>query len=218
MSRLVKMLTFVFGIITLLICLCLLYICIEIVLSRRYSLDISVAGITNFQDFWSQYAILLKGFAGCATIFIAGYNLNKYIEVTRIDALARFRSMLNDEGKKSLHWDIMNSSDQQLASRVKRESVKKQLKHVGIPNKKSYTSVDVLDYIGVIELGAIMLKKGIISFEEFYNQFGYRVEYILKNGELRNHIKGNMKYYEDFLYVVNEMVKHGMIEEYDFGI
>ena len=75
-----------------------------------------------------------------------------------------------------------------------------------------------MDYIGVIELGAIMLKKGIISFEEFYNQFGYRVEYILKNGELRNHIKGNMQYYEDFLYVVNELVKHGMIEEYDFGI
>lgn len=66
-------------------------------------------------------------------------------------------------------------------------------------------NVELFDYLGTIELGAIMLKKGIIGYDEFYNQFGYRVENIMRCEKVKNHICDNCRYYRMLIYVMKRM-------------
>lgn len=76
-KRFVSVLNVIFGSISLVFLLTLIYICINAIVSLEYRLDLSIAGIETFQDFWKDYSFLLKGFGGSATIFIAGYNLTR---------------------------------------------------------------------------------------------------------------------------------------------
>ena len=50
-----------------------------------------------------------------------------------------------------------------------------------------------------------MIWEGVISKEDFFQQFGYRVENIVKNivknEILRKHIQEDRKYYDDFYYI-----------------
>ena len=68
-------------------------------------------------------------------------------------------------------------------------------------------SIEELDYIGTIELGAIMHRKGIISDTELYNQFGYRVENIC-NSSLYEKINEDDSYYNDFKYIKDIVEKY----------
>lgn len=207
------MLNMIFGLLALLLLLILIYICAEAAICQGYRLDISLAGIDAFQDFWREYSFLLKGFAGCATIFIAGYNLSQYINVALVESLAQLRARLDDEPKKRLHIDLMNYGDADLAREVMRESSIRSHKNSSPRTDVQYTSADILDYLGTIELGAIMLRKGVISIEEFNQQFGYRVVNLLASEQILDHIQNNEESYKDFRYVVKELLKHDMLED-----
>ena len=121
-KRFIFILNMIFGLLSLLLLLLLIYICVDAAICQGYRLDISQIGIDAFQDFWRQYSFLLKGFAGCATIFIAGYNLSQYINVALVESLAQLRARLDDEPKKRLHLDLMGYGDSDLARDVMRES------------------------------------------------------------------------------------------------
>lgn len=212
-KRFIFILNMIFGLLSLLLLLLLIYICVDAAICQGYRLDISQIGIDAFQDFWRQYSFLLKGFAGCATIFIAGYNLSQYINVALVESLAQLRARLDDEPKKRLHLDLMGYGDSDLARDVMRESAIKSHKSSTPRTDVQYTSADVLDYLGTIELGAIMLRKGVISIEEFNQQFGYRVVNLLASEQILEHIKNNEESYKDLRYVVKELLKHDMLED-----
>ncbi len=74
-------------------------------------------------------------------------------------------------------------------------------------------SINVFNYLGTIELGAIMLQREVISFEEFYNQFGYRVINIANNERLMNSIRfePEKQYYDSLWYVINEFQKRKLL-------
>ena len=53
-----------------------------------------------------------------------------------------------------------------------------------------------------------MLKRDIITIDEFYNQFGYRVENLVNNADVLKHILENREYYVAFMSVVEEVNKY----------
>lgn len=112
-----------------------------------------------------------------APLFVAAMTLKKTTDIQTIESLARLRIMLNSDNKVMIHKRLIEESggDEKL-------------------------SVDELDYIGLIELGAIMHRKGLISDQELYQQFGYRVENITKSSMLSK-IKQDDRYYDDFFYI-----------------
>lgn len=112
-----------------------------------------------------------------APLLVAAMTLKKTTDIQTVDSLARLRIMLNSDNKVLIHKRLIEESagDEEL-------------------------SVDELDYIGLIELGAIMHRKGLISDQELYQQFGYRVENITKSS-LFSKIKEDKGYYKDFFYI-----------------
>lgn len=115
---------------------------------------------------------------------IATITLKKTTDIQAVDSLARLRTMLNSDEKKKIHQDLIEKA-----------------------KEEDELSVEQLDYIGIIELGAIMHRKGIIDDKELYNQFGYRVENIMKSS-LREKLSRDMLYYKDYFYIEDVIKKY----------
>ena len=161
----------------------------------EWNVDISTVGILGIEQFWLRHAELITLFGCVLTLWIACYNLKKYMDVETVNALATLRSMLNSEEKKKIHAYLMDYDEQQ--------AIFPDLENKKGEQKISFSNVELFDYLGTIELGAIMLQRGVITQEEFDNQFGYRVKNIYKNEALKQHAQDecNKKYYQMLLYV-----------------
>lgn len=208
MKKMIKILNTLFAVVTAFLLGLLLVIGLQAIVSGNYHLQFDIEGIQNFIHFWEEYDALLKVFAGVATIYIAGYNLSMYIDIAAIEALSNIRSRFNEKGKKDFHLFLMKEeSDYALALKLlEKEECKGQN-----DNTIEFDSADILDYLGVIELGYIMYVRRIIDIDEFYNQFGYRVEYLLENKDIVKHILDSKEYYSDFISMVNELCQEGKI-------
>ena len=110
-------------------------------------------------------------------LLVAAIVLKKTNDIQSVESLAKLRTMLNSNDKLEIHKQRIEEA-----------------------KRKEYLSINELDYIGTIELGAIMHRKGLLSDQELYNQFGYRVENIVKSS-LFEKIEEDKKYYEDFYYI-----------------
>lgn len=152
------------------------------------------------QEFWLEYKYIIQTFGGCLTLFIVSYNLQKYIDIETVKALGDLRDKLNSEDKKKLHTFLMHESEKEP---ILQESGKSSNGN----DKVSYNNTTLFDYIGTIELGAIMVKRNVISINEFYNQFGYRVENLINNADIKLHIKDNINYYKELQYIVQRLIK-----------
>ena len=157
-------------------------------------------GVSMMQQFWLEYKYIIQAFGGCLTLFIVSYNLQKYIDVETIKALGDLRNKLNSKDKKKLHTFLMHEDD--------KPAVLTELDSP-VDNKGNiaYSNAVLFDYIGTIELGAIMVKRNVISIDEFYNQFGYRVENLMNNAAIKSHIKDNPNYYKALQYIVQRLIK-----------
>ena len=157
-------------------------------------------GVSTMQEFWIDYKYIIQALGGCLTLFIVSYNLQKYIDVETVKALGDMRNKLNSDDKEKIHTFLMPTED-----------TKDVLTELDSPvdNKGNiaYSNAVLFDYIGTIELGAIMVKRKVISIDEFYNQFGYRVENLMNNAAIKSHIKDNIYYYKELQYIVQRLIK-----------
>ena len=149
-------------------------------------------GVKNAMLFWAPYVPIVKLFGYSATLLLAGYNLSKYMDVMTIEALRTIRERFNDEKKNELHECILHKNDIEPIIVVPDNKQDGEFNDVDKPQIKNTT---IYDYLGTIELAAIMLRKGMISVDEFYNQFGYRIENIFRNPDICQHVNNNYKYY-----------------------
>lgn len=157
-------------------------------------------GVSTMQEFWIDYKYIIQALGGCLTLFIVSYNLQKYIDVETVKALGDLRNKLNSDDKEKIHTFLMPTED-----------TKDVLTELDSPvdNKGNiaYSNAVLFDYIGTIELGAIMVKRKVISIDEFYNQFGYRVENLMNNAAIKSHIKDNIDYYKELQCIVQRLIK-----------
>lgn len=166
----------------------------------EYHLLITRDGVSAMQKFWLEYKYIIQAFGGCLTLFIVSYNLQKYIDIETVKALGDLRDKLNSEDKKKLHTFLMHESE-------KEPILQKFDKKAKEKDCVIYSNAVLYDYIGTIELGAIMVKRKVITIDEFYNQFGYRVENLMNNATIKSHIKDNMTYYKALQYIVQRLIK-----------
>lgn len=155
--------------------------------------------IKNMQDFWLQYASLLKALFYSLTLFVACHSLTKYIDVERTRSLGEIREKLDDKPKKIIHDYVMNNKD--------KEGVPSSLiQRLNENSSVDLSTVEIFDYLGTLELGAIMLYRGVISEEEFYNQFGYRYENV-EESFLYKVANESPEYYQPLLYALSVIHK-----------
>lgn len=189
-NKIIKIVNWGLLALSLFLFLCLAWIIVETLLENNWHISISMDGIKNMQNFWSEFSPLIIMFGSCLTLWIASSQLSKYINAETINALGKLRQMLNSDEKKKIHdFFLKDVGDDEL-----------QALDIDI----GLLSVELLDYIGTIELGAIMLQNDVILPEQFYSQFGYRLENLWNNPIVKEHIKKNPQYYKHFLYVVDK--------------
>ena len=195
--------TSLLGIVLFLGC-CILLISIKAIFYDDWCVKISADGVKNMQLFWQEHSFLLQAFFCSMTLFVACHNLTKYIDVETCRSLSEIRTKLNDEPKKLIHNHILKPDD------------KKDIKTclggyidglVSKDGKVDFTTVEIFDYLGTLELGAIMLHRGIITEKEFFDQFGYRYIYI-GCSKLMKLIEHDAQYYKPLLYAMEIARKH----------
>lgn len=156
--------------------------------------------IKNMQDFWLQYTPLVKAFFASVTLFVASHSLMKYIDVERTRSLGEIREKLDDKPKKIIHDYVMNNKD--------KEGVPSSLiQRLNENSSIDLSTVEIFDYLGTLELGAIMLYRGTITEREFLNQFGYRFEN-LEESFLLQMVNASKEYYQPLLYALSIVRKH----------
>lgn len=157
-------------------------------------------GVSTMQEFWIDYKYIIQALGGCLTLFIVSYNLQKYIDVETVKALGDLRNKLNSDDKEKIHTFLLPEEDKKIVLPELDKEVEKD-------HKIPYSNSVLFDYIGTIELGAIMLRRNVITIDEFYNQFGYRVENLMNNTAIKSHIKDNIYYYKELQYIVQRLIK-----------
>ena len=175
---------------------CIAIIVLGTLFTTEIRLQPSIDGIKNMLNFWAEYAALIKLSGYTLTLLIASYNLSKYLDIETANALSKLRKMLNSTEKKKIHYYLLDDED--------KNAILPEIDKAGELNCE-LSNVELLDYIGIIELGAIMLKRKIITTDEFYNQFGYRAENLWKNNSVKEHIKKYPRSYKDFNYIVKQL-------------
>lgn len=170
----------------------------------EYHPMITREGVSVMQEFWLEYKYIIQAFGGCLTLFIVSYNLQKYIDMETVKALGNLRDKLNGEEKVKLHTYLMHKDDRKPIL----QDADKRIENGG---KIRYGNAVLFDYIGTIELGAIMVKRRVISIDEYYNQFGYRIENLMANEDIRSHIKDNMSYYGELRRILKLLVRYGKL-------
>ena len=153
------------------------------------------------QDFWFNYKALIEAFFYSLSLYVAAYNLEKYINVERCKALGEIRAKLNTNEKRIIHSYLL-PSDVPIVKDLEGE-----LSLLHKDENSYHPSIDIFDYLGTLELGAIMLKLNVLSFNEFYNQFGYRIENAYANESIRSHIEDPENDYTYLRYAIGKMRK-----------
>lgn len=226
MRWLVDFLNKVFFALSVILFVIILSIALRACVSNEYQLVWTEKGFKYFQQFWSEYSVLLKSFATSATVFIAGYNLTKYIDIAEIESLSSLRNRFNEQGKKNLHLFLMRTEyeradekDRETTDYMFADQIKNSVNFHALSSESDtdndtclkFNSADVLDYLGVIELGYIMYKRRLISLKDFWDQFGYRVEYLLENDAAVEHINHNFQYYDNMIDIIHVLHEKGKI-------
>lgn len=179
--------------------LCVLIIVFDALLTGAWRILIGAEGVKGLQMFWLPYAPLLKVFFYSMTLFVASHTLMKYIDVETCRSLGEIRNKLHDDSKKKIHNFLMDEED--------KKAIIEKLKSFS-DDGTDLSNVEIFDYLGTLELGAIMLTRGILSEKEFYNQFGYRFENLANAPELLAHIEQRHEYYEPLLFAMEVTKKY----------
>ena len=178
---------------------CLCVILVQALISGTWSIRVSTTGIRGLQTFWSEFSPIIKLLGFCLTLFVASHHLAKYLDVETVHALSKLREMLNSEAKKKIHNHLLDASDTPL--------IISELAKAAECERVAFSNIEIYDYIGTLELGAIMLKRGVISEDEFISQFGYRVLNLWNRPEIQERILRDHDYYEYFIEVSMLMKK-----------
>lgn len=210
-KSILNLLTLVFCAASIILLICLLGVCFDAVYNEQWRLQFNTEGFKNFQDFWQEQVSLLKGFLSCATVWIASYTLNRSLDVSTVNSLCVLREKFSEKGKKKFHLFLMANCAKKEQQKNTDSDIAKRMKETSGITQYEFDSADVFDYLGVVELGAIMLKRGALTFTEFYNQFGYRVEYLWSVDEIRRHIENNSQYYKDFIDLIELFKSKGKL-------
>lgn len=164
------------------------------------------------KSYFFDIPTLVAFFGGCVSLWLVSLQLKKQADAETVRLLGYLREQLNTGEKQKIHFYLLSSEkgkskhdNDRMALLSDLESDSKYIKqhckeNLDDEDKIRHSNVELFDYLGVLELGAIMLERGLISEKEFDNQFGYRIENVYRSS-LRDIIRSesNKSYYKYML-------------------
>ena len=181
------------------LCIYLIFIIARAFVTGLWRYDACADFFTNLKLLLEDHKLLLSAFFYSLTLFVASHTLIKYIDVETSRSLGEIRSKFNDEPKKVIHQLLLQDDDlAKIKQYLKGKLANLQFKGAVL----DLPEVEILDYLGTLELGAIMLKRVLLSNDEFFDQFGYRYEN-LKKSSLNELVSTDEKFYNPLLYAMS---------------
>ena len=167
--------------------------------------------ITN----WLFLKYLLIACFSILTLYIAGKQLQKHTDIACINALTELRKLLTSDRNRSVHFALSPEEEKVNILEVLKENEENGLttqEENVLTTQKEIPIVDVYNYLGTIELGILMVRRGLIDMDTFYSKFGYRIENIFEENsnvhiKIREGINNSKAYYKNLLWGYNEIRK-----------
>ncbi|KAA6321099.1 hypothetical protein EZS27_029213 [termite gut metagenome] len=156
---------------------------------------------------WHFLKFLLIACFSILTLYVAGSQLQKQTDMNCINALVELRKQLTSGCNRDVHFRLLPEQEQR--NLPEQESATDNKEYNITPFEK-IPMIDIFNYLGTIELGALMVEKELIDMKTFENQMGYRVENIF-NGttdaqiKVRQHIQNERAYYDSLLWIKRKM-------------
>ncbi len=153
-------------------------IAIVLVLKESCNLDFSFSnqGLINFIGLFNPYKTLLTATFVIIPVYIGLESLISNINNQEGKSLLDLRNLLNEPENLEIHKKLRGETGDWAN---------------GIPanekdNKDTWRKID--NYLGILELINILLEKNVISRENFDNQFGYRVNNVFENKDIKEYL------------------------------
>ena len=134
-------------------------------------------GMANFLSMFEPFYPLFSGTILILTIYVALLTYTHSKKVDAIKALQDLRNMLMQGDNVRIH-DLLEFDE-----------FDKQQKQNNFELEFRMRQGTVYNYMGILELSKFYLDEGIISKEQFIDQFGYRVENLYTNPIISKWIK-----------------------------
>ena len=136
------------------------------------NLSLTAKGIAYFLSMFEPFRHLFSGTIMLMTIYVALASYTRSKKIEAIKALQDLRSMLMEKDNVRIH-DLLEYEEDDTSEKEKKLN--------DFKNEFANRQGCVYNYLGILELSKLYLDEGIISIEQFNDQFGYRVENIYAN-------------------------------------
>ncbi|BEG98510.1 hypothetical protein BSYN_07750 [Bacteroides sedimenti] len=134
-----------------------------------------------------------------AALFIGSYNLSRFLN--------EFRKRNNLKGIKAVTELRKMLDENRINLEIHRDLQFGEYDFIEIPSTKDEKTkqIELFCYLRTIEQAKFMIQKRIIDIEQFYKQFGSRIDDIVKCEPLKEYLDRNHKLWVDLLWIIREV-------------
>ena len=168
--------------------------CTLINLMANTTLTISAEGWWVFLHNFSPYSRLFEVTILALTAVVALITYRGNCKVNEVKLLLDIRQQLNQPE----HWEI----HQLLETTTSTDSDSSIMNYLNENKNKNKNRMILYNYLGTLEVLNILLKNGVITKDNFRNQFGYRLENIDNCLPLMQHLKNERAYWTDLFELI----------------
>lgn len=153
---------------------------------KGFNVDFSLEGITTYFQAMESFDWILSTTLTLLPITLTIISIMLNTNAKEVTTLLDIRNALNLKENVEVHENLRGSSGKWVNGNIN--------------GHENWRKID--NYLGTLELCAILIKKGVISFENFKRQFGYRVHNIVVNKEIVRKIESEKSSWEDLYYLI----------------
>lgn len=157
-------------------------------IKNGYSFSLSAIGIKTYLCAIKPYNMIFTSILTLIAVVLTIITISLNTEAKETSSLFDLRNALNQPDNVEIHDNLRGKSGKWKTGE-------------NPTTNEEWRKVD--NYLGTLELGAILIKKGVITFENFDHQFGYRVYNVVTQKEIVNKIMKENELWSDLIYLIN---------------
>lgn len=121
-----------------------------------------------------------KAILALLTLLVANVQISRYLTQYTLDSILGLRDKFDKDHFKEIQQSLIEGDGSMF-------------------NKEE---IESLNFLGYVEIGSIMLQKGLVTKEQFFDQFGYILELLCDRSEFVEHVNKDKDYYNDLLFAI----------------
>ncbi len=126
------------------------------------------------------FANSAKALFALLTLLVANIQITRHLTQCAMEAILNLRKAFDKEHFRQIQQKLIDKKDLMFVSE----------------------NIEELNFLGYIEIGSIMLQKGLMTEKDFSNQFGYILQLLCELPQFYTHVSKGKDYYVDLLFAI----------------